>query len=405
MKKYFKSFCVIFFTLFFIQSLYLQSQEKIDPKIWNKALKIHHRNIVIDTHCDTPMVMFNRGVNIGEKSDSNEVDLIRMKEGGLDAVFFAVYISNKLDKKHPSRRALEIIDEVYNQVSKYPELAELAFSSLDIRRIHKLEKRAILIGMENGGPIEGSLRLLRDFYRLGVRYITLTHNQHNDICDSSTGGEPRWEGLSPFGRKVVKEMNRLGMVIDVSHISDLAFWDVLKISKVPVIASHSCVRAICNTPRNLSDKMIKALAAKGGVIQLNFYSGFLEEEFRKKSEEKYKLMQPQLKELEEKYKDNEAELWEAFSKLWKKHAPPPASVEVLLNHIDHIVKLVGVDYVGLGSDYDGAGSFPRGLEDVSKYPLITYHLLKRGYKEKEIKKILGENFLRVFSAVENLRNK
>ncbi len=405
MKKYFKSFCVIFFTLFFIQSLYLRSQEKIDPKIWNKALKIHHRAIVIDTHCDTPMVMFNRGVNIGEKSNSNEVDLIRMKEGGLDAVFFAVYISNKLDKKHPSRRALEIIDEVYNQVSKYPELAELAFSSLDIHRIHKLGKRAILIGMENGGPIEGSLRLLRDFYRLGVRYITLTHNQHNDICDSSTGGESRWKGLSPFGRKVVKEMNRLGMIIDVSHISDLAFWDVLKISKVPVIASHSCVRAICNTPRNLSDKMIKALAAKGGVIQLNFYSGFLEEEFRKKSEEKYKLMQPQLKELEEKYKDNEAELWEAFSKLWKKHAPPPASVEVLLNHIDHIVKLVGVDYVGLGSDYDGAGSFPRGLEDVSKYPLITYHLLKRGYKEKEIKKILGENFLRVFSAVENLRNK
>ena len=256
--------------------------------------------------------------------------------------------------------------------------------------------------MENGGPVEESLALLRTFYRLGVRYITLTHNGSNPICDSSTD-EPRWNGLSPFGIEMVEEMNRLGMMIDVSHISDQAFWDVLKLSKAPVMASHSRVRAICDVPRNLSDDMIRALAAKGGVIQINFYSGFLSPVYQKKYREIRKQLEPDMKRLKEKYKDNENQYWQELFKLWKPLAPPPPKIDILLEHIDHVVKLVGVDHVGLGSDYDGAGSFPEGLEDISGFPKITYHLLKRGYDPEEIKKILGGNLLRVFTAVEETK--
>ncbi|UCE74333.1 MAG: membrane dipeptidase, partial [Methanomassiliicoccales archaeon] len=212
----------------------IESKESIDKKIWKEALKIHHQAIVIDTHCDTPMVMIDRGLDIGKRSAKSKVDLIRMKEGGVDASFFAIFVSNRMDNKHPARRALEMIDEIYNQVECYSQLARIAVSPQDIRDIHDSGKRAILIGMENGGPIEGSLRFLRNFYRLGFRYVTLTHGDNNDICDSSTAEKPRWNGLSEFGGKVVKEMNRLGMIIDVSHISDKAFWDVLEISRAPV---------------------------------------------------------------------------------------------------------------------------------------------------------------------------
>jgi membrane dipeptidase len=373
--------------------------EKIDPQLWEKALKIHQNAIVVDTHCDTPMVIMGKNINLGQRLKKGEVDFIRMREGGLDASFFAVFVSNRLDKQHPSGNALKMIDEIYNQVNNHPDLAEMAYSPSDIRRIHETGKRAILIGMENGGPIENSLRLLRNYHRLGVRYITLTHGSHNDICDSSTGGKPKWNGLSKFGEEVVKEMNRLGMIIDVSHISDEAFWDVLHVSQAPVFASHSCARSICDVPRNLTDEMIKALARKKGVVQINFYSAFLDEEFKTKSAEAEKKIRPQIEKLKEKYKENRNEFWNAVLVLVKKHGPPAPPIASLLDHIDHIVKLVGVEYVGLGSDFDGAGSFPKGLEDVSGFPLITYHLLKRGYREEDIKKILGGNFLRFFTEV------
>ena len=375
------------------------AKDKIDPQLWAKDQKIHREAVVVDTHCDTPMVIMGKDVDLGQRLQKGEVDFIRMKEGGLDASFFAVFVSNRLDKKHPSRKAFEMIDEIYNQVDKHPDLAEIARSPADIRRLDRAGKRAILIGMENGGPIEDSLRLLRNYYRLGVRYITLTHGSHNDICDSSTGGAPKWNGLSKFGEDVVKEMNRLGMIIDVSHISDEAFWDVLGVSAAPVFASHSCVRAICDVPRNLTDDMIKALARKNGVVQINFYSAFLDEEFKRKSAAAEKKMRPQVEKLREKYKDNRNEFWNAVLALAKKHGPPAPPIDSLMDHIDHIVKLVGVDYVGLGSDFDGAGSFPQGLEDVGGFPLITYHLLERGYKEEDIKKILGGNFLRFFEDV------
>ncbi len=377
-----------------------QAEASQDTSLMEKAKRIHDEAIVIDTHCDTPMVMMSRKMDLGKRSDKTDVDFIRMKEGGLDASFFACFVSNNLDDKHPSKNALEMIDEIYQQVEGHPDIAALAFSPADIRRIEKAGLRAILIGIENGGPVEGSLRLLRDYYRLGVRYITLTHSNHNHICDSSTDeAKPKWNGLSPFGEKVVAEMNRLGMMIDVSHISDEAFWDVLKVSRAPVFASHSCARAICSASRNLTDDMIKALAEKGGVVQVNFYSAFLDEEFKKKSDATWKKLQPQLDKLKEKYEKKRHLYWEEAMALWKKHGPEAPKIDVVLDHIDHIVKLVGVDYVGLGSDFDGASSFPQGLENVSKFPMITYHLLKRGYSETDIKKILGGNFLRVFEQV------
>jgi membrane dipeptidase len=388
-----------------IMNAKIRAQENIDRELWEKALKIHKEAIVIDTHCDTPMIMMTRGIDIGKKNDFNDVDLIRMKDGGVDAIFFAVFISNEMDDKNPSKLALETIDEIYRQVEKYPELAEMAFSADDIIRISKMGKRAILIGMENGGPIEDSLRLLRIFYRLGVRYITLTHNNNNNISDSSNAKEPKWNGLSDFGKEVVKEMNRLGMMIDVSHISDKAFYDVIELSEAPVIASHSCVRSLCNVPRNMSDDMIKALAKKGGVIQINFFSGFLDEEFYKKSEKIREELKPQIDDLKKKYGDNTKEYWAAAIELWRKNSLPAPKIEVLIDHIDYVVKLVGADYVGLGSDFDGAGSYPPGLEDITGFPLITYHLLKRGYSETDIKKILGGNLLRVFKEVEKRKSK
>lgn len=370
-----------------------------DKALLKKAMRIHDEAMVVDTHVDTPMMMFQRGVDIGQRTENSEVDLIKMKEGGLDAVFFAVYTPNSLDDKNPSKAALSVIDTIYSQVEKYYDLAEIAYTPDDLERINKTGKRAIFIGMENGGPIEDSLPLLRTFYRLGVRYVTLTHNENNNICDSSTADTPKWNGLSPFGIEVVKEMNRLGMMIDVSHISDKSFWDVIQYSKAPVIASHSCVKSICDTNRNMTDDMIKALADKGGVIQINFYGGFLSKEIELQSKEIRKQLAPIRQQLMEQFKDNEKEVMKRMMAEYKRLSPPSPPIDVLIDHIDYVVKLVGVDYVGIGSDFDGASSYPVGLEDASKYPIITYKLLERGYSEKDIKKILGGNVLRVFNDV------
>jgi membrane dipeptidase len=253
--------------------------------------------------------------------------------------------------------------------------------------------------MENGGPVEDDLALLRTYYRLGVRYITLTHNDNNRICDSATD-EPEWGGLSPFGIDVVSEMNRIGMIIDVSHVSDDAFFDVIERSKAPVIASHSGCRAICDVPRDLTDEMLAALAENGGVIQIVFYSGFISQRYAEEFEKNRRELEPKFKQIEKETGDDRAEYWRRARKLWYAAMPEAPEIDILIDHIDHAVEVAGIDHVGLGSDYDGAGNFPKGLEDATGYPLITYHLLKRGYREKEIKKILGENFLRVFEQVE-----
>jgi len=403
LKARFICFAITLVIILCLQPIFSSAQEQIenpvpgiDSVLWQRALGIHREAIVLDTHCDVPLRMLDTGFDVGKRYRKGHFDLVRMKEGGLDAEFFAVYLSNDDDNKNPSYKALKIIDAIYMGIGRHPDLAEMAFSPDDVRRLHKEGKRAIVMGMENGGPIEDKLYLLRDYYRLGVRYVTLTHMKNNKICDSSTDTTETWHGLSPFGKEVVQEMNRIGMLVDVSHISDKAFWDVMKITKAPVIASHSSCRALCDVPRNMSDEMLKALKENGGVIQINFYSGYLDEGFNKREEEVRRKLHPDLDSLQQLYRDHQEMLWQKYEELLAKYPNPAPGIEVLIDHIDHVVKLIGADHVGLGSDFDGTSSLPRGLEDVSKLPIITYHLLKRGYSETDIKKILGGNFLRVW---------
>lgn len=388
------------FVSFFLTCSACWADEALDPVLWKKAMKIHRKAFVADTHMDTPSVSLASGLDLGKRQTESEVDFIRMKEGGLDAAVFAAYVSNDDRGGRPARRTLELIDEIHRQIERNKNTTGLALAAADLRRLNKEGRCAILIGIENGAALEGSPALLRTYHRMGVRVITLVHSKHNDIADSSWGGEPKWNGLSPFGREVVAEMNRLGMMVDVSHASDKAVRDVLEVSGAPVIASHSCARALCDTPRNLSDELLKAIAAKGGLVDVNFYAGFLDPAFKKASDAVEEELKPQFDRLKEKYGDDRNGYWAEASKLWKAHMPGAPGLDVLVDHIDHIVKTAGPDAAGLGSDYDGAGAYPKGLEDASGYPRITYELLKRGYAESDIRKILGGNFLRAFEQME-----
>lgn len=353
--------------------------------------KLHRNAFVLDSHCDSPLKLYE-GVDMGKRNDQGHFDFIRMKEGGVDAIFFAIYTSNKLDPDAATRKALQLIARSYDAIEQNEDKVAAALSVEDAFELKKRGLGAIFFGMENGLPIQKDLSLLRLFYDMGVRYMTLTHAGNNDICDSCGSPEKKWHGLSPFGKKVVKEMNRLGMIIDVSHISDESFYDVLKYSKKPVVATHSCCRAIADLPRNMSDQMIKDLAAHGGVIQINFYPPFLNKDYA----DKFWPLCDAFEAAETKFKKNpkkyEAEYKKALSDMMALKRP---SYTEVVDHIDHVVKLVGVDSVGIGSDFDGIEVTPEGLEGVDKLPVITKELVKRGYTEENIYKILGGNFLRI----------
>jgi len=396
-----KKIIITFLLLFLNVSLF--SQNKIDSNLYKKALNILDRTLSIDSHSDTPLRLQDSTFDLGKRNERGCFDIPRMIDGKLSLEFFAIFVANGLEKENPSRLAFDYIENVYKAINKYNNMISLAFSTKDVKRLYKEGKKIICLGMENGLPIEDDFGNLELFYNLGIRYITLTHSRNNSICDSSTDTTETWGGLSPFGKKLVHKMNEMGIMIDVSHISDKSFWDVIKISKSPIIASHSCCRALSSNPRNLTDDMIKALAKNGGVLQLNFYPAYLDEEYEKKANEYYKSISGLLDSLRSLYKNDQKKLREEMFNLRKRISPPESvDVERLIDHIDHIVKLVGVDYVGIGSDFDGLSVFPKGLEDVSKLPIITYHLLKRGYSEEDIKKILGGNFMRVWENVERL---
>ncbi|HQR35513.1 MAG TPA: dipeptidase, partial [Blastocatellia bacterium] len=318
--------------------------------------KVHRSSIVVDTHNDITSPITDESFDMGERDTSGKIqtDIPRMKEGGLGAEFFSIYVAAKYAKEGgAARRALDMIDGVYEQVRRHPKDLEMAFTVADIRRIRRTKKIAALMGIEGGHAIEDSLSALRQFYKLGIRYMTLTHTNTNNWADSAGGiGNPpekRHGGLSDFGREVVSEMNRLGMMVDISHVGDETFWDVIELTKSPVIASHSSCRALTNVPRNLTDDMLKAVAKNGGVVMINFYNGFINTEYAKPGE------------------------------------PVPtktaqtATLEMLMAHFDHAIKVAGVDHVGIGSDFDGVdGMLPPGMEDVTKLPTITLELLKRG---------------------------
>ncbi len=378
-----------------------------DAGLIKKALEIHQRVLTVDTHTDTPFMFLRKGYDIGKWNDARKgggkVDFPRMKKGGLDAVFLAVFIGqgkrttefNLKAKNH----AIKLFDQIHSNVKRYPKLAALGLKSGDAAALEKKGKRTVYIGIENGYPVGKDLSLIRYFYRLGARYITLCHTRNNDICDSSTDKEEHG-GLSVFGKKVVKEMNRLGMIIDVSHMSDKAFYDVLKLSKAPVIASHSCARAICDNPRNLSDDMLKKLKENGGVIQVCILSDYV------KKLKQNPRREAAFQDLRKKYRNYESlpqEKKEQAIKEWmaigEKYPAKLATVSDAVDHIDHIVRTIGIDYVGIGTDFDGGGEL-KDCYDASELSNITIELVRRGYSEAQIRKIWGGNFFRVFKTVE-----
>ncbi|MCI0338770.1 MAG: dipeptidase [Acidobacteria bacterium] len=354
-----------------------------EVKMRERAMKLHRTAIVVDTHNDITSPITDEGFDLGARDTSGktQTDIPRMKEGGLDAVFFSIYVAAKYAREGGSAtRAFAMIDDVYEQVRRYPESLELAYSVADIQRIHRSGKIAALMGIEGGHAIEDSLAALRMFYKLGIRYMTLTHTNTNNWADSAGGisiqAEKRHGGLSEFGKDVVGEMNRLGMMVDISHVADDTFWDCIEVSQAPLIASHSSCRALTNVPRNLTDDMLKAMAKNGGVVMVNFYNGFINTEYAKAG-------------------------MPAPAK-----AADTATMEMLMQHFEHIIKVAGIDHVGIGSDFDGVdGKLPPGMEDVSRLPTITYELLKRGYSENDVKKVLGENLLRAMADVEKTAKK
>jgi membrane dipeptidase len=371
------------------------------------ANKIHQQAITVDTHVDTPMRFLRDTFDISKKhtAPSSRVDLPRMQQGGLDAIFFAIFTGQRERTEENNtlayQMAHQMIDSTQKAVNAYPELAELAQTAEDAIRMEQEGKRAIFLGMENGFPLNTNISRVEEFYKRGVRYITLCHTQNNDICDSSTDfNGPEHNGLSIFGKEVIKEMNRLGMLIDVSHISDKAFYDVIDQSRVPVIASHSSVRSVCNHPRNMDDQMIKTLAANGGVIQICILGAYIQPEdttslnYLKKEELRLKYNNWNYSSDEER-----KQAWTEWRAINENYPPVLPAIADAVDHIDYVVKLVGIDYVGIGSDFDGGGGLS-DCTDVSDFPKITAELVKRGYTESDIAKIWGGNFLRVFKQVE-----
>lgn len=377
------------------------ARETMTDDISQRARVIHFSSIVVDTHDDTPQRMFFEHFDLDHRDPLGNIDIPRMKDGGLRAVFFSIWCPASMTGQPAVDRAKALIDGVRDEVRKHPKDLVLAMTASEVGDAYRQKKIALLMGVEGGHMINNDLGVLRQFAAYGVRYMTLTHTLDTDWADSS-GDAPKHDGLTDFGKSVVGEMNRLGMMVDISHVSDNTFWDALAVSKAPMIASHSSCRAICNAPRNMTDEMIKALAAKGGVIQINYHVSFLSEAYRVAAASSAELKQ-RTAEAEKAVAGNEAATVRADDRvaheMMNEGKLPKVNWEEIVDHIDHAVKLVGADHVGLGSDFDGS-TMPIGMEDVSKLPELTEAMLRRGYGEEDIRKILGENTLRVMEEVE-----
>ena len=379
-------------------SLLAVTQQSVSPQ----AHDIHFNSIVIDTHDDTTQRLLDPEFDLGARHSDGGVDIPRMKEGGLDAIFFSIYISGRITGPVAVQRALQQIAAVRETVTRHPNDLVLCTTAAEVRQAKAANKIAVLMGVEGGHMINNDLANLDKFYTLGVRYMTLTHMVNTDWADSSTD-KPAHNGLTPFGKQVVVEMNKLGMMVDISHVSDKTFYDVLATSQAPVIASHSSCRALCDAPRNMTDDMIKALAAKGGVIQINYHVGFLSQEFQDATKKNPEIGKTVESESKKRCGDDEACQLIEGDKIIRDFVAqgklPRVDWSRIVDHIDHAVKLVGADHVGLGSDFDGA-DMPYGMEDVSHLPQITEALLAKGYSASDIQKILGGNTLRLMQDVE-----
>ena len=369
-----------------------------------RAKKLHFSSIVLDTHDDTTQRFFSKDFDLGKRNPDGHVDIPRMREGGMNAIFFSIWIDGRIMGPPAVEKALDQIDAVHENVLKYSKDLVFCRTAEEVRRAHAQGKIAALIGVEGGHMIGNDIRVLRMFGDLGVRYMTLTHFYNDEWADSSTD-KPAHNGLTDFGKDGVREMNRQGIMVDISHVSDKTFFDALEVSKAPLIASHSSCRALCNHPRDMADDMIKALAAKGGVIQINYERSFIDQAYK----DAYDKVSGGVVAATEKITQEcsgdgdctSRKLRDLQTQMEGSGALPRVSWERIVEHIDHVVKLVGPDYVGLGSDFDGA-TMPDGLEDCSKLPKITEALMRKGYKDEDVRKILGGNLLRVMEQTEKV---
>jgi len=369
-----------------------------------RAKKVHFSAIVVDTHDDTTQRFLDGKFDLGARNSLGSIDIPRMKEGGLGAIFFSVWIPSKITGPEAVNRAMTQIDAVRDQVRTHSNDLALAVTATEIREARKQGKIAALIGVEGGHMINSNLGVLRSYAALGVRYMTLTHSGNDEWADASTDKAVH-NGLTDFGKDVVREMNRLGVMVDISHVSDKTFYDALEASKAPLFASHSSCRAICDAPRNMTDQMMKDLAAKGGVLQINYHVGFLSQEFRDAEKANPEINKAISAEVMKRCGDNEGCQLIEGDRITREYVEqgklPRVELTKVIEHIDHAVKVAGIDHVGLGSDFDGA-NMPYGMEDATKLPKITEALLQRGYSEGDVRKILGENTLRVMTEVERV---
>jgi len=369
-----------------------------------RAKKLHFSSIVVDTHDDTTQRFLDGKFDLGARSSIGSIDIPRMREGNLSAIFFSIWIPSKVTGPEAVNRALIQIDAVREQVRKHTNDLVLATTAAEVRDARKQGKIAVLMGVEGGHMINSNLGVLRSYAALGVRYMTLTHSGNDEWADSSTDKAVH-NGLTDFGKDVVREMNRLGFIVDISHVSDKTFYDALEISKAPPFASHSSCRAICDAPRNMTDQMMKDLAAKGGVVQINYHVGFLSQEFRDAEKADPEINKAISAEVMKRCRDNEGCQLIEGDRITREYVEqgklPRVDFAKVIEHIDHAVKAAGVDHVGLGSDFDGA-NMPYGMEDATNLPKITEALLQKGYSEGDVKKILGENTLRVMTEVERV---
>jgi membrane dipeptidase len=377
-----------------------------------RARAIHASAIIVDTHADTPQRFLDEGFDIGstDLKDVGHLSLDKARRGNLGAEFFSIWVDPETSQGHFAQHTFDLIDSVYEQAAQHPDRMMMAFSVADIERAHREHKLAALMGIEGGHSIENDMHLLRDYYRLGVRYMTLSWSNTNEWADSSgdinDAKVQHHNGLTDFGKQVVLEMNRLGMIVDISHVADKTFWDTIATTKAPLIASHSSARALVKHPRNMTDDMLRAMAKNGGVVQVNFFSAFVDEDYRKAMEAQDKdqaaAVQQYLVERKAEGKTVTYTDKDRIEREWAAKIPRPP-FKSLIDHIDHVAKVAGVDHVGLGSDFDGvSGATPQGMDSAADLPKITQALLDRGYSAENIKKILGGNLLRVFRQVESV---
>jgi membrane dipeptidase len=380
-----------------------------------RARKLHTEAIVVDTHLDAPDQLARKWADVAEKGATDHFDLHRARAGGLTAPFFSIYVAASYAERGAARRALELIDLTHRVVDGHPKDMSMAGSVAEIRAAKQAGKMAILMGIEGGHAIEDSLGVLRQMYRAGIRYMTLTHTNTNNWADSSGPFyEPDFDpkkaavhgGLTEFGNDVVKEMNRLGMIVDISHVSDATIEDVLAVSRAPVMASHSSCRALSNMPRNLTDAQIKEIGSKGGLVMINVGSLFLDQKNYDEFTAMLAKVKPEYLRLKAKHAKDPAKLRAAMTELYRKAGRSGrTSWTKVVEHIEHVIKVGGEDAVGFGADFDGIQDPPVGFEDVALYPRITEELLRRGHSEARVKKVLGDNFLAFFARVEAVKAK